>query len=89
MENNKTIKIGRLLAKVRSVKRLSQEDVEWASHISRKTISNLENDEQIPNLYTFGKLAKALGMKPSDLLIEIEKNTNYLLVIDQETEEKD
>lgn len=83
---NETIQFGTLLAKFRRAKQLSQEEVAFECRLSRKTLSNLERNEHFPNIITFGKYAKALNMLPSDLLKEIEKQTNYLFLLEEITD---
>jgi transcriptional regulator with XRE-family HTH domain len=53
---NETIEFGALLAKLRRAKQLSQEEVAFDCHLSRKTLSNLERNEHFPNIITFGYL---------------------------------
>jgi transcriptional regulator with XRE-family HTH domain len=85
--DNETIEIGTLLAKLRRVRQLSQEEVAFKCRLSRKTLSNLERNEHFPNILTFGKYAKALDMLPSELLKEIEQQSNYLLLLEEITDE--
>jgi transcriptional regulator with XRE-family HTH domain len=78
-----------VLARLRKAPKNSQGHVAYVCNITRKTMSNLERTEHYPNLLTFGKYAKALDMKPSKLLEELEKNSNFLLLIDQDTNDLD
>ncbi|MFS0777645.1 helix-turn-helix transcriptional regulator [Neobacillus sp. 3P2-tot-E-2] len=55
--------------------------------MSRKTLSNLERNEHFPNIITFGKYANALNMLPSDLLKEIEKQSNFLQLLEDITDD--
>ncbi|MBY0145089.1 helix-turn-helix domain-containing protein [Neobacillus niacini] len=89
MKDNENTEIGEVLARLRKAQNKSQDHVAFVCNISRKTMSNLERTEHFPNLLTFGKYAKALDMKPSKLLEELEENSNFLLLIDQDTNDLD
>ncbi|AGK55904.1 helix-turn-helix domain-containing protein [Bacillus sp. 1NLA3E] len=75
---NKTIKIGKVLEKLRKARELSQEEVAFRCGISRKSMSNLEKDRHLPNLITLINIASALDMKPHELMKEIEKDIDLL-----------
>jgi transcriptional regulator with XRE-family HTH domain len=87
--DNETNEFGTLLGILRRAKQLSQEEVAFECRLSRKTLSNLERNEHFPNIITFGKYAKALNMLPSELLKEIEKQSNYLLLLEENTEDSE
>lgn len=80
------IKMGDVLRKLRKITPHSQESVAHLCDVERKTITNLEQSVHIPNLVTFGKYAVALNMRPSELLKEIEEDSNFLQVITSEVE---
>ena len=89
MNKKKTITFGKTLVKLRRSQLLSQEDLAEYSKLDRKTISNLEGDSSNPTLDTVFNLAVALGMKPSELIKEIEdieENVQYLLKASKEVE---
>ncbi|WP_374934554.1 helix-turn-helix domain-containing protein [Neobacillus driksii] len=75
------------MSKLRRVRQLSQEEVAFKCRLSRKTLSNLDRNEHFPNIITFGKYAKALNMLPSELLKEIEQQSNYLLLLEEITDD--
>jgi transcriptional regulator with XRE-family HTH domain len=85
--DNKTVEFGTLLGKLRKVRQLSQEEVAFKCNLSRKTLSNLERNEHFPNIITFGKYALALNMPPSELLKEIEEQSNFLQLLEDITDE--
>lgn len=85
--DKETIEFGTLLGKLRRSRQLSQEEVAFKCNFSRKTLSNLERTEHFPNIITFGKFAKALNMEPSELLIQIEQQTNYLLLLEVDSDD--
>lgn len=90
MEQKRTILIGEPLRKLRKQQHLSQEDLAYYSNLDRKYIGNLERNTQNPTLETIIKLAIALGIKPSELIKEIEEdegNAQYLLQASKEVEE--
>jgi transcriptional regulator with XRE-family HTH domain len=89
LKDNENTEIGVVLARLRKSQKKSQDHVAFVCNITRKTMSNIERNEHIPNLLTFGKYAKALDMKPSKLLEELEKNSNFLMLIDQDTNNLD
>ncbi|WP_062108645.1 helix-turn-helix domain-containing protein [Bacillus niameyensis] len=67
-------KIGITLERLRRGKQFSQEELGFQSSLDRKTISNLENNQQEPSFPTVVALAEALEMLPSDFVKEIEKD---------------
>jgi transcriptional regulator with XRE-family HTH domain len=63
--------IEKLAAKLKTLRErrgLSQEDLAAAAGISRTYLARLETARQDPTLSTIEKLAKALKVKPPDLL---------------------
>ncbi|HET8630493.1 MAG TPA: helix-turn-helix transcriptional regulator [Thermomicrobiales bacterium] len=56
----------------RAERRLSQEGLALASGLDRAYISQLERGRQSPTLGTVFRLARALGLPPSDLLARAE-----------------
>lgn len=67
-----SVKLGRAIQKARENKKLSQEVVSGLAGIGRTHLSAIERGERKPTLDTFFKLSEALGMKPSELLAQIE-----------------
>lgn len=64
--------VGRVIQRVREEKRLSQELVSGLAGIGRTHLSAIERGERKPTLETFYRIAQAMGMKPSMLLMAIE-----------------
>lgn len=61
--------VGRNFARLRRQKGLTQEQVAEMSGISQQYLSGLENGRRNPTVITLHDLAKALGVKPVDLLV--------------------
>ena len=66
------IKFGNILRLNRKSKGFSQEKLSARSELDRTYISLLERGERMPTIETIFKLAKALDMKPSDLIKQVE-----------------
>ena len=65
---NEVIQFGKKLREVRIKKKLSQGDVARILGVHRSYISGLERGRRNPSLLTVQKVAKALGVKSSDLI---------------------
>ena len=52
----------------------SQEDIAANAGLEQSYISLLEKGLRIPGLDVFIRLSKALGIKPSTLMMEVERN---------------
>lgn len=74
MTEKKTIYIGDILKRLRKEKKLSQEELAFRCNIDRTYISMLERDIKQPSITTIFGLAKALEMKASEFVMEIENN---------------
>ena len=83
MLDNESVKIGKILKRLRKSKLLSQEEFAFRSGIDRKYISDLERDIYKPGLLTFMNMARALEMKPSELMKELEDSIDILKNVDQ------
>ena len=68
--------VGQVLQRKREQKKLSQEVISGLAGIGRTHLSAIERGERKPTLETFFKLAKALNIRPSVLLAEIEEELN-------------
>ncbi|OQW85816.1 MAG: hypothetical protein BWK72_20300 [Rhodoferax ferrireducens] len=68
-----TVAFGRVLRKHRLAVGLSQEQLGLESGVQRNFISLIETGQNQPTITTIFKLAKALGMKPSNLVAAAEK----------------
>jgi transcriptional regulator with XRE-family HTH domain len=64
--------IGVALRRLRKARGLSQEQLGLDSGVQRNFISLIELGQNQPTISTIAKLARALGMKPSELVAEAE-----------------
>ena len=62
--------IGRKIAKLRAEKGLSQEDLAGEAEINRGYISRIENGHVAFSIPLLLKIAKALRVKPAELLMD-------------------
>ena len=69
-----TESFGLVLRQSRLAKNLSQEELAFDAQLERNFISLLERSIQTPSLNTVFKLAKALAIKPSELVALVETN---------------
>lgn len=63
---------GMTVRRQRDARRWSQERLAEAADLNRSYIGELERGEAVPSLQTLAKLAVALGIAPSQLLLEAE-----------------
>ncbi len=68
--------VGRVIAKFRKNKGISQEVLSGLADIGRTHLSAIERGERKPTLETLYRISCALDIKMSDIVIEIEKNIN-------------
>ena len=66
----KSKKVGATIRKRREALGLSQEDLAEGASVHRNYIGAVERGESNPSLVKLGKIAKALGLKTSELLKE-------------------
>jgi transcriptional regulator with XRE-family HTH domain len=66
-----------LLKKYRQSHNLTQEDLAFMANVDRTFVSMLEGGKRQPTLTTLFALSKAVNREPSDLIREIEKETNF------------
>ena len=66
--------IGQAIITIRKEKNLSQEQLAFEASISRHFMYRLENNLASPTIKTLEKLSAALNIKPSEILLEAEKN---------------
>ena len=64
--------VGRAIAYFRKKKRISQEVLSGLSDIGRTHLSAIERGERKPTLETLYRISIALGVKMSDIIMEIE-----------------
>jgi transcriptional regulator with XRE-family HTH domain len=65
-------RFGKILREIRESRRLSQEELGFESGYHRTYISLLERGLKNPSLQTIFQVAKALGIKPSELIQRLE-----------------
>ncbi len=63
---------GEVLRSIREEKGLSQEQLGFESGFHRTYISQLERGQKSPSLKTLFRVAEALQVKPSQLIIKLE-----------------
>ena len=68
-----SVKVGKIIAKFRQQKGLSQEVLSGLADIGRSHLSAIERGERKPTLETFYKICLALGVKMSEVIMEIEE----------------
>ena len=64
--------VGESLIALRKEKHLSQEQLAFEAGVSRHFMYRLENNLASPTVKTLEKLADALSVKPSDILLRAE-----------------
>lgn len=69
-------KFGKTIKRLRTEQQLTQEDLALYSRISLQLVSDIENGKYDLNLYELYRIAAALGMKPSEIVFEVEKETD-------------
>ena len=65
--------VGEVIFEMRKNKGISQEVLSGLAGIGRTHLSAIERGERKPTLETLYRIAEALGVKMSDIIIEIEK----------------
>lgn len=66
---------GDTIRELRKQKKLSQEEIAYASNLDRSFISLLETGRQQPSLITVFQLAKALGISAGQLISAVEEKS--------------
>jgi transcriptional regulator with XRE-family HTH domain len=64
---------GQVLREQRISRQLSQEDLALAADVDRTFVSQMERGIRQPTITTLMKLAGALGIQPSTLVVRMEK----------------
>lgn len=67
------IEIGKIIARYRNEKGLSQETLADLAQIHRTYVSQIERGLKYPTIYVLVQISKALDVKLSELIIELEK----------------
>lgn len=75
---NLNSKISEVIKKYRLCANLSQEDLAGLADIHRTYISQIERGLKMPTLAILFKIANALKIEPSQLVKEIERDSNDL-----------
>ena len=68
--------VGQVIGHLRSEKGLSQEALSALADISRSHLTLIENGRKTLRLDTLWHIAEALGIKPSTLILEVERTAN-------------
>ena len=68
--------VGSIIKELRIKKGMTQELLSGFAGIARSHLSMIESGTKHPNLETIWKIAVALDMKPSELVLEIEKRVS-------------
>ena len=68
-----SIIVGQIIQRFREKRGLSQEVVSGLADIGRTHLSAIERGARKPTLETFFRIADALGVSPSEIVKEIEK----------------
>ena len=74
VSSRKELPFGQTLRRVRKAAGLSQEQLALEASVQRNFISLIETGRNQPTLGTISKLARALGMKASELVAEAERS---------------
>ena len=67
-------KLGLIIGTERDKKGLTQEQLSGMAGISRSHLAALENGDKTPRLDTLWRIAEALSVKPSKLILLMEKS---------------
>jgi len=67
------IVVGKVIQRYREQRGLSQEVLSGLADIGRTHLSAIERGARKPTLETFFKISEALGVAPSEIMAEIEK----------------
>ena len=65
--------VGEVISEIRKSKGISQEVLSGLAGIGRTHLSAIERGERKPTLETLFRISEALGIKMSEIVIEIEK----------------
>lgn len=70
---NFELPIGAALRRLRTAAGMTQEQLALEAGVQRNFISFIETDQNQPTISTIAKLARALGIKASELVAEAER----------------
>lgn len=65
--------VGLVISMERVRKGMTQEQLSGLAGISRSHLASLESGQKSPKMETFWKIAEALSVKPSKLIMQVEK----------------
>jgi transcriptional regulator with XRE-family HTH domain len=71
--NSLLVGLGRAIRATRDEQRVSQEELGLRSGVHRNYIGGIERAERQPSVVTLARLARALSVKPADLLALAER----------------
>ena len=67
--------VGQTIRRLRKERKLSQDVLSGLAGIARTHLTMIENGSKQPNFETIWKIALALGLRPSELVSLIEKES--------------
>jgi len=73
------MKFGDTIKKLRKEKKLTLTDVSEQSGIQLATLSRIENNKMTGSVKSHVKIAKTLGLRPSQLFEEFEKDSIFVM----------
>ncbi len=68
--------VGQVIRQIRKQRKMSQDLLSGLAGIARSHLSMIESGTKQPNFETVWRIATALEMRPSELVAEIERETN-------------
>ena len=68
--------VGAVICRYRKEKGMTQELLSGLAGIARSHLSMIENGTKQPNFETLWRISEALALRPSELVAEIETETN-------------
>ena len=73
MSENIQMVFGHILRRLRMQRGLSQENLAYKSGLSRGFVASIELGKRKPTIVSLLRLARGLEMKPSQIIVELEK----------------
>lgn len=67
--------VGKTIKGLRTSKNLSQEELAQALNVEQSRISDIERRETL-NMKSFFRVAEALGVSPSELMAQVERDAS-------------
>ncbi|MCX7724918.1 MAG: helix-turn-helix domain-containing protein, partial [Thermodesulfovibrio sp.] len=78
-EPSLNLDLGSKLKKIRILKNMSQKELAEKVNLTAGFISQMENNQIVPSLTSFLQICEALGIKPSEILDEKEKEEDFII----------